>query len=140
MTPALPSRSRGFSPRFWSALALSIVFLGLGLRTLLMPVSASAYYGLPLGAAETGLAFVQAYGARNVGLSLVAAALLAMNLRRGFAAVLLGATLIAGLDVLIVSSWAGLAEAAKHFAYVAVLAGAGAWMWWGRTGDAPSRF
>ena len=110
----------------WLAAVAALVFLGLGLRALLDPVGASAFFGVPVAGAD-GLAFVRVYGARNVGISLVALALITLDMRLGLAALLFAAALIAGLDFAVVSSQAGAARAAKHLGYVVVLSAAG---WW----------
>lgn len=110
----------------WLAALAALVFLGLGLRALLDPVGASAFFGVPVAGAD-GLAFVRVYGARNVGISLVALALIALDMRLGLAALLFAAALIAGLDFAVVSSQAGAARAAKHLGYVVALTAFG---WW----------
>jgi len=108
----------------WIAGLAALAFLGIGLRAVLAPAGAAAFFGLPVPAAE-GLPFVQVFGARNVGLSLLALALLVLDVRLELAAVFLAAALIAGLDAWIVTTHAGVAHAVKHFAYVVGLAGFG---------------
>jgi hypothetical protein len=108
----------------WIAGLAALAFLGIGLRAVLAPAGAAAFFGLPVPAAE-GLPFVQVFGARNVGLSLLALTLLVLDVRLGVAAVFLAAALIAGLDAWIVTTHAGVARALKHLAYVAGLAGFG---------------
>ncbi|MEI8359497.1 MAG: hypothetical protein RL698_1407 [Pseudomonadota bacterium] len=110
----------------WLAALAALVFLGLGLRALLDPGGASAFFGVPV-AGEDGLAFVRVYGARNVGISLVALALIALDMRLGLAAVLFAAALIAGLDFAVVASHSGALRAAKHLGYVVALTAFG---WW----------
>ena len=114
------------APSTWLAVLAAVLFLGLGLRALLDPVGASAFFGAPVTNAD-GLAFVRVYGARNIGISLIALALIALDLRRGLAAVLFAAALIAGLDFAVVAGQSGAARAAKHLGYVVVLSAAG---WW----------
>jgi len=114
------------APSTWIAALAAVIFLGLGLRALLAPAGAAAFFGLPLAGTD-GLAFVRVFGARNIGLSLVALALIALDLRLGLAAVFLAAALIAGLDFSIVAGEAGALRAAKHLGYVAALAAFGFW-------------
>lgn len=115
----------------WIAGLAALAFLGIGLRAVLAPAGAAAFFGLPVPAAE-GLPFVQVFGARNVGLSLLALTLLVLDVRLGVAAVFLAAALIAGLDAWIVTTHAGVARALKHLAYVAGLAGFGLFLARGR--------
>lgn len=61
-----------------------------------------------------------------MGISLVALALIALDMRLGLAALLFAAALIAGLDFAVVSSQAGAARA-KHLGYVVALTAFG---WW----------
>ncbi len=110
----------------WVAAFAALVFLGLGLRALLEPAGAAAFFGVPLSGGD-GLAFVRVFGARNVGLSVVALALILLDARLGLAALFFAAALIAGLDFSIVASQAGAPRAAKHLVYVAGLASFGFW-------------
>lgn len=119
----------------WVAALAAVIFLALGLRALLAPTGASAFFGLPVEGGD-GLAFVQVFGARNIGLSLVALALIYFDARFGLAAVFFAAALIAGLDFSIVASHAGAARAAKHLGYVVGLAAFG--MWFARRSPQPA--
>jgi len=110
----------------WVAALAAIVFLGLGLRALLQPLGASGFFGVPLDGGD-GLAFVQVFGARNIGLSLVGLALIVLDSRLGLAAVFFAAALIAGMDFSVVASYVGAPRAAKHLLYVVALAGFGLW-------------
>jgi hypothetical protein len=110
----------------WVAVAAAVIFLGLGLRALLAPIGAAAFFGVPLAGGD-GLAFVQVFGARNIGLSLVALALIFLDARLGLAAVFFAAALIAGIDFSVVASHAGAPHAVKHLAYVVGLAAFGLW-------------
>lgn len=130
--PTVPAPSlHARSVTTWIALLASLAFLALGLRALLAPAGAAASFGLPLSGGE-GLAFVQAFGARNVGLGLVGMALIALDGRRALAVLFLAAAVIAGLDFWIVASQVGPERALKHIAYVAGLAGFGLWLLLGR--------
>jgi hypothetical protein len=111
----------------WVAVAASVIFLGLGLRALLAPVGAAAFFGVPLDGGD-GLAFVQVFGGRNIGLSLVALALIFLDARLGLAALFFAAALIAGIDFSVVASHAGTAHAVKHLGYVVGLAAFGLWL------------
>jgi hypothetical protein len=115
----------------WIAIVAAIGFLIIGLRALLAPVGAAAAFGLPT-ADNAGLAYVQAFGARNIGLSLVALALAVLDLRRALAILFFAGALIAALDFSIVALHAGAATALKHLGYVAGLAGFGLWLRFGR--------
>jgi len=115
----------------WIAGIAALFFLGIGLRAVLAPAGAAAFFGLPVPGAD-GLAFVRVFGARNVGLSLLALTLLVLDVRLGLAALFLAAAVIAGLDAWIVTTHAGAAHALKHFAYVAGLAGFGLFLALGR--------
>ena len=110
----------------WIAIAAALVFFALGMRALLAPAGAAGFFGVPLDGGD-GLAFVRVFGARNIGLSLVALAMIALDVRLGLAAVFLAAALIAGLDFSVVASYAGAPRAAKHLGYVVALAGFGLW-------------
>ena len=110
----------------WIAVLAAALFFGLGMRALLAPEGAAATFGIPLDGGA-GLAFVRAFGARNVGLSLVALALIALDLRRGLAAVFFASALIAVLDFSIVAGQAGTLHAAKHLGYVVALSAFGFW-------------
>ena len=110
----------------WIAMVAALVFLALGLRALVAPVGAAAFFGVPVEEGP-GLIFVQVFGARNVGLSVVALALIALDLRRGLAAVFLAAALIAGLDFSIVATHQDALKATKHLGYVVGLIALGFW-------------
>lgn len=111
----------------WIAAVATVVFFGLGMRAFLDPAGASSFFGIPV-TDPSGLAFVQVYGARNMGLSLVALALLVLDVRRGVAAVFLAAALIAGLDFTVVATQSGALRAAKHLGYFFGLSGFGFWL------------
>ena len=115
----------------WIAGLAALAFLGIGLRAVLAPAGAAASFGLPVPLPED-LAFVQVFGARNVGLSLLALALLVLDVRLGLAAVFLAAALIAGLDAWIVTTYAGVAQSIKHFAYAGTLSCFGLFLLRGR--------
>lgn len=110
----------------WIAALAALAFFGLGLRALLAPTAAAASFGVPLASGD-GLAFVRAFGARNIGLSLVALALIALDKRRGLAAVFCAAAVIAALDFAIVATQVGALHAVKHLVYVVGLSGFGFW-------------
>ena len=100
----------------------ALAFLGIGLRAVLAPAGAAAFFGLPVPAAEGLPLRAGVRRSRNVGLSVLALTLLGPGRpprRRG--AVFLAAALIAGLDAWIVTTHAGWRRALKHLAYVAGL-------------------
>lgn len=110
----------------WVAVAAAVIFLSLGLRALLAPSGAAVFFGVPLDGGD-GLAFVQVFGSRNIGLSLVALALIFLDARLELAAVFFAAALIAGLDFSVVASHTGAPRAAKHLGYALGLAAFGLW-------------
>lgn len=115
----------------WVAGLAAVAFLGIGLRAVLAPAGAAAFFGLPVQAAD-GLPFVRVFGARNVGLSLLALGLIALDSRAGLAALFLAAAVIAGLDTWIVWGHAGAARALKHVGYLVGLAAFGIFLARGR--------
>jgi Domain of unknown function (DUF4267) len=100
----------------------SVFFLALGLRTFFFPEAAAAFFGAPATAPEA-LVFVKAYGARNIAIALTALALIRLDFRPGLVALLACAALVAALDATVMFGFSGLAGAAKHMVYVAVLGG-----------------
>ena len=106
--------------------AAALVFFLLGLRGVLQPNAAAQTFGLIVGAPEDN-AFMQAVGARNIGMSLLALGLLIRDLRSALVQLLGAACLISGLDFLIVSGEAGFAKAAKHLVYLLALFGLAVW-------------
>jgi hypothetical protein len=121
--PTTSSRSLGTgSVLTWVVAVAALGFFLLGLRTVVFPASAAAFYGIPTQSPEA-LAFVQTYGARNIAISLVAAALLIFDMRKGLVALLAAVALVAALDFWIVSATSGTGPALKHLVYVAALAG-----------------
>jgi len=110
----------------WIAILAALVFLALGMRALLAPAGAASFFGLPVPDAN-GLSFVQVFGARNIGLSLLALTLIILDIRMGLAVLFLAAGVIAGLDAWIVTSNAGIPYAIKHFIYVIGLFTFGIW-------------
>ena len=119
----------------WIAALAAVGFLALGVRAVVSPVAAAAFFGLPLAGTE-GAAFVQVFGARNIGLSLVALALIALDARRALAVVFFAAAFIAALDFGIVATHASAVHCLKHLGYVVALAGFGVWFTRPRQGAA----
>jgi hypothetical protein len=115
------------NPSTWLAIAAAAALLGLGLLAVLSPTTSSGIFGVGLADGD-GLAFVQAMGGRNIGLSLLALTLIRLDLRSALAALLLFAALIACIDTYAVASHAGFAKAAKHFGYVVGLSAFGLWL------------
>lgn len=111
----------------WLAILATLVFLALGLRALLAPAGAASSFGLAVPDAN-GLSFVQVFGARNIGLSLLALTLIILDIQIGLAVLFLAAAVIAGLDAWIVTSNSGVSRALKHFAYIFVLLAFGLWL------------
>ena len=110
----------------WIAILAALVFLALGMRALLAPAGAASSFGLTVPDAN-GLSFVRVFGARNIGISLLALTLIVLDIRIGLAVLFLAAGVIAGLDAWIVTSNAGISYAIKHFIYVIGLFTFGLW-------------
>ena len=100
---------------------LAVAFLLLGLRGVFLPDGGARSLGIAVADAAD-LALMQTTGARNIGLAFLALALIVLDARRSLAALLLAAALISALDFWIVLNASGLANAAKHLGYVALLA------------------
>jgi len=105
----------------------ALVFSGIGVHLLLAPGGGASFFGMPMSNPE-GHAFVRTTGARNIGLSLTALALIALDARLGLAAMLVAASIIAGLDAAIVSRQSSASKSAKHWVYLVGLSGAGFWV------------
>jgi hypothetical protein len=119
MTPrALPWRS---SVTIVALLAVA-AFLFLGLRGLIAPEIAVRSLGVALRDPGDG-ALMQTTGARNIGMALLALALVLIDARRSFGLLLAAAAVIACLDFTIIRAASGLPEAARHLGYVAFLGG-----------------
>jgi hypothetical protein len=114
-------------PMTMGALLAAVLFGAIGLRCLVAPNGGARFFGVPvidLG----GESFVRAMGARNLGLALTAAALIATGIRAGLASLIAAAAIMAALDAVIVLRAAGLSKAAKHFAYVPVFTAFSLWI------------
>ncbi len=116
------------APTTWIALGAVAAFFLLGARAVLMPGPASAFFGVGIETGS-GLAFVQAFGARNMGLALTGLALIWLDHRTALAALLLAGAFIAAIDAYAVMSAAGFAKGAKHLGYVVGLGAFGLWLW-----------
>ena len=101
----------------------------IGLRAVFAPSDAAAFFGVALDGPQ-GLAFVQAMGARNIGLALLAIVLLWLDLKSGVTTLLAAAAVIAGLDAWIVGQDAGWMKATKHIAYTIAFTAAAGWLGW----------
>ena len=115
------------NPLTWLLVAAAGVFLALGLRAIVDPVGASAFFGAPVADGE-GLAFVQAFGARNAALAIVALLLIYQDLPRILGALLFLSSLIACVDAASIVLHHGAPVLNKHVAYVVVLAGLAAYV------------
>lgn len=104
---------------------------GIGALGLLAPTRGARVFGVSVND-QAGASFVQAMGARNLGLTLTAAALTAMGLRSGLAALVAAAALMAALDAVIVLRASGLHAAAKHIAYAPAFTAFALWIASGR--------
>jgi len=119
------------APLTWILTGVAILFLLLGLRTFFLPLNAAATFGIPPQSQET-LAYISAYGARNIGLSLAGLGMIWLDARRPLALVFAGAAIIALADCWIVSAQMGFAVGAWHLCYVMVTAVL-ATLAWGRS-------
>jgi hypothetical protein len=108
-------------PLAWIVALVALALLAIGIRAMLAPSAAAAGFGVPLGGAE-GLIYVQAFGARNIGLSLFALAMIALDQRRSLGVLFVCAALIAVLDGLILATRLGFGPGlVRHGAIAAVL-------------------
>lgn len=101
----------------------ALAFLVLGLRGVFDPEGAANTFGIAISG--DGLAYMAATGARNVGLALLALAMVYFDLRRALAFLLIAAAIIAAFDFWIVWNAASFGKAAKHIGYVVFLFGFG---------------
>ncbi len=115
------------APSTWIAFVASVFFLGLGARAIIQPIGASAFFGVAVEGGP-GLAFVQAYGARNIGIALTALCLIYFDHRSGLAGLLLAASLIAAIDAYAVGTASGTMAAIKHVIYTFALGAFGTYM------------
>jgi hypothetical protein len=117
----MPNRSLAWrAPSTIIVMVASGLFFLLGLRTFFFPEAAARFFGAPSSSAEA-MVFVKAYGARNIAISLMAAALIWLDLRLALAILLALAALVAGLDAASMFAFSGWPGAAKHVAYVLAL-------------------
>jgi hypothetical protein len=108
------------SPMTWLAAIASLAFLAIGARAIVQPLAAAAGFGVPLDPGD-GLVFVQAFGARNIGLSVFALLLLLLGQRRSLGLLFACGALIAALDAGIVAVHAGTAAGALRSAAIALV-------------------
>jgi len=113
----------------WIVLAISALYTGLGLMAYLNPAASAAYLGLP-GAAAGDTAFIEIYGARNMGLAAICIGLTIMGARRALALTVSIIAVLPLLDILVL--WPRLGANAvviRQFIILAVLAGLSAALW-----------
>ena len=107
MSPDLVVRGLPWSsPLTWISLLVMVALFAIGVRAVLAPATASAGFGIPIGEGD-GLAFVQAFGARNIGLSFFAVLTILLDERRSVGVLFLCAAIIAFIDAYIVSRHLG---------------------------------
>jgi hypothetical protein len=120
------------APTTWIAIIAALAFLALGVRGLVDPAGAAASFGIPLTPIE-GVPqrpdFMRSTGARNIGLALLALALIAIDAQHALALLILSAAAIAALDWVIVAQAQGPGAAVKHSVYVIGLVAFGLWLW-----------
>lgn len=117
------------SPLLWASATLSLLLLAVGVRALIAPGQAAAGYGFPVSSPEAHV-FVQAFGARNIGLSLFAIDAIVFDHRSSLAVLFLCAAGIAVIDAGILGQHLGWGAALiRPLAIAAVLAVLG-WLLW----------
>jgi Domain of unknown function (DUF4267) len=117
-------------PSTWLVLALSGVFLALGILFIAAPPLGAAVFGIPAVEAAT-LAYVDAIGFRDLAFGLYLFALARMSTRRVVGTVLGLTALIPIGDLVIVGVMRGLSAPGHlllHAASFAVMAGASLWL------------
>jgi hypothetical protein len=117
-------------PSTWLVLALSAVFVALGVLFVTAPSLGAALFGIPAIEAATH-SYVSAIGFRDLAFGLYLFALARMSTRRVVGTVLGLTTLIPVGDVVIVSLMRGMAGPGHlmlHAASAAVMAGASFWL------------
>lgn len=123
MSPDLIVRGLPWSsPLTWISLLVMVALFAIGVRAVLAPAAGSAGFGIPIGEGE-GLAFVQAFGARNIGLGLFAVLAILLDERRSVGILFLCGAIIALIDAYIVSQHLGFGSpTARPSIIAAVLA------------------
>jgi hypothetical protein len=116
------------SMQFVVVALVSAAFLGLGITGVIAPRVTGALFGADPGGS---FAFVQAVGARNTGLSLLAIALLVLDQRLALVALLAAAAIVAALDLWIVSTATSFVHAIKHLGYTLAMATLAGWLYFG---------
>ncbi|SJZ89339.1 protein of unknown function [Enhydrobacter aerosaccus] len=108
------------SPLPW----LSVIVLGalfaIGVRAVMAPATAASGFGIPLTEGN-GLAYVQAFGARNIGLGLFALLAIALDQRRSVGIFFLCAAVIALIDAYVVSRHLGFGLSIARPAVIALV-------------------
>jgi len=94
------------SPLTWVSLVVLLALFAIGVRAVLAPARASVAFGIPLAEGEDP-AYVQAFGARNIGLGLFAALAIVLDEGRSVGVFFLCAAVIALIDAYIVSRHSG---------------------------------
>ncbi|WP_245298632.1 DUF4267 domain-containing protein [Methylobacterium platani] len=135
-----PTRLTATDPRFWTVLALALVFLALGALFLAVPGAGALIYGIPEPAGSGRLA-LRAIGARDAALALYLAGLAAFASARAVAIVLTGSLVIPACDLVLILA-AGTAawwQVALHGASAGVLALTALWLGRPGAGSGPAR-
>jgi hypothetical protein len=117
-------------PSTWLVLALSAVFVALGVLFVITPSLGAAVFGVPVAETAT-LAYVDAIGFRDLAFGLYLFALARMSTRRVVATILGVTTFIPVGDLAIVLAMRGLSSPVHlllHAASGAVMAGASLWL------------
>lgn len=118
------------SPSMLSRIVASILALGflvVGISEFLSPTGWDLSFGVPL-TGGSGLSYIQALGARNTGLSLLALFTAITGMRAALASVFLIISLIAAMDFCTVSMAVGAELALKHAMFVVLMAAISIWI------------
>jgi hypothetical protein len=114
-------------PKTWVLTVIAVAFLALGVRAFLQPRPVASLFGIPQ-LSDDGLAFVRVYGARTIGIAVLALFFIAAGFLASLSALLFVGGGLAALDFLIVRRESGPKRAAKHLAYMTVLPLLGLWV------------
>jgi len=108
-------------------ITVALAWLSIGILEVLSPAGWDATFGIPLTSSDD-LYFVQAVGARNIAISLIAIFAALTGMRGALVAVFAGIALIASLDFYVVSSAMGAMHALKHAFFVLLMSGISFWV------------
>lgn len=108
------------SPLTWISLVVLVALFAIGVRAVLAPARASVGFGIPLAEGESP-AYVQAFGARNVGLGLFAVLAIVLDQGRSVGVFFFCGAVIALIDAYIVSRHLGFGRSTARPAIIALV-------------------